>query len=126
MPLVEFDRVKDHLRLDALCDAFTVELYQMAAEAAVVAYLDRPVHPAGTTLPIVGAPGYNATAIVASPDIIAAVLLLLGSLYENREAGGDSAMLPPVVRALLAPYRYWRAVPCPEPEDDEDDVDAGV
>jgi hypothetical protein len=43
-------------------------------------------------------------------------LLLIGHLYENREAvasgaGVASAELPLGVRALLAPYRAWRWVP---------------
>lgn len=121
MALVEFERVRDHLRLDEYCDALTVELYQLAAEAAITSYLDRPVLPPHATLPGVGTPGYDGTAIKAGPDIAAAVLLLTASLYENRESGGIvEPTLPVPVRALLAPWRVWRPVEEPLPEEEEE------
>jgi len=59
--------------------------------------------------------GYGAASTVPAP-IKAAMLLLVGHLYENREAvasgaGVASAELPLGVRALLAPYRAWRWTP---------------
>jgi hypothetical protein len=52
-------------------------------------------------------------AIEIEPPITAAILLLIGDLYANREPDyklvGD-AVLPRAVRALLAPYRVWRVV----------------
>lgn len=59
--------------------------------------------------------GYGAASAVPGP-IKAAMLLLIGHLFENREAvasgaGVASAELPLGVRALLAPYRAWRWVP---------------
>lgn len=54
---------------------------------------------------------YRVGAGEVAPDILAAVALMVGHLYENREATGASAsgaelrMLPEGARALLAPYR---------------------
>lgn len=59
--------------------------------------------------------GYGAASAVPGP-IKSAMLLLIGHLYENREAvasgaGVASAELPLGVRALLAPYRAFRWTP---------------
>jgi uncharacterized phiE125 gp8 family phage protein len=52
--------------------------------------------------------GYGATAASVPAPLRAAVLLLTGDLYENREAGGAKALAEnPAVQRLLAPYRIW-------------------
>lgn len=109
MPLVDLATAKAHLRIDGADDDTMAGLYRDAAEAQVVQYLDRPVYPAGYSLPEVGEDDYDATAIVASADIVAAVLLMTGRMYETREpSGSGDAVMPAEVRALLAPYRVWR------------------
>lgn len=52
--------------------------------------------------------GYGATAASVPAPMRAAVLLLTGDLYENREAAGVKALQGnPAVRRLLDPYRVW-------------------
>ncbi|QKC99184.1 head-tail connector protein [Mesorhizobium sp. NZP2298] len=108
MSLLDIDLVKKHLRLDFLDDDDTIAAYQAAAETIVTEYVDREVYAEG------GEPsGDDGTAIEVTPAITAAVLLLVGDLYENREADPESkgdAVLPRAVRALLAPYRVWRTI----------------
>ena len=52
--------------------------------------------------------GYGATAASVPAPLRAAVLLLTGDLYENREAGGTKAITDnPAVERLLSSYRIW-------------------
>lgn len=109
MALVTLTLAKRHLRVDFNDDDAEIEAYLAAAETIVTEYLDRDVYVEG------GAPpsGDDGTAIEVTPAITAAILLLLGDLYENREADPESkgdAVLPRAVRALLAPYRVWRVL----------------
>lgn len=112
MALVTLTLAKKHLRVLHDDDDSEIEAYLAAAEDVVTKYIDRAVYaPADDSPP--GAPpsGDDGTAIEISPSITAAILLLLGDLYENREVDSQdtsSAMLPRAVRALLAPYRVWR------------------
>lgn len=54
---------------------------------------------------------YDPHQVVVTAEITAAILLLVGEMYETREAdpsvSGD-AVPARAVRALLAPYRVWR------------------
>lgn len=108
MPLVSLEVVKRHLRVLHDDDDAQIELYAAAAESIVVEYVDRSVLAVGVTLPTDDALAMNIT-----PAISAAILLLVGDLYENREADPDAtgnAVLPKAVRALLAPWRVWRTL----------------
>lgn len=114
MALVSLTLAKKHLRVFHDDDDAEIEAYLAAAEDVVTKYIDRAVYASADDSPP-GAPpsGDDGTAIEISPAITAAVLLLLGDLYETREADAhdtSSAMLPRAVRALLAPYRVWRAI----------------
>jgi uncharacterized phiE125 gp8 family phage protein len=51
--------------------------------------------------------GYGLAASVPAA-IKAAILLLVGDLYANREAGGEEIVDNPAVKRLLAPYRKVR------------------
>lgn len=52
--------------------------------------------------------GYGAAAAVPA-SIKAAILLLTGDLFENREAQGEKVLsVNETVRRLLLPYRVWR------------------
>lgn len=105
MPLLDIELVKKHLRVDWTDDDEAIAAYQAAAEGIVVEYIDRPVYVAGDS-PVPD----DAFAIELKPAITAAILLLVGDMYDNREAGNEQgALLPRSVRALLAPYRVWRA-----------------
>ena len=108
MPLVSLEVVKRHLRVLHDDDDAQIELYTAAAESIVVEYVDRAVLAVDATLPTDDALAMNTT-----PAIAAAILLLVGDLYENREADPDAtgnAVLPKAVRALLAPWRVWRTL----------------
>jgi hypothetical protein len=109
MPLVDLPTAKRHLRVLHNDEDAEIELYTSVAEDVVVHYLDRAVLPEGGALP-----EGDDTAIHVKPSIVAAILLMLGDLYENREADREQkgdAIMPPAVRALLAPWRFWRMVP---------------
>jgi len=114
MNLVSLTLARKHLRVTHPDDDAEIEAYLAAAETIVTEYLDRAVYgPVDDSPP--GAPpsGDDGTAIEVTPAITAAILLLLGDLYENREADQESkgdAVLPRAVRALLAPYRVWRVL----------------
>jgi hypothetical protein len=108
MPLLDPSLVKKHLRVDSVDEDDVIAAYQAAAEASVCEYIDRDVYVSGDS----PAPT-DEYAIEIEPPITAAILLLIGDLYANREPdyklAGD-AVLPRAVRALLAPYRVWRVV----------------
>lgn len=107
MPLISLELAKRHLRIDHDDDDVEVMAYAAAAESIVVEYVDRPLMATGSAIPDPN----DDDAIVVPPPAIAAILLVLGDLYEYREPGSRplvDAMLPPAVRALLAPYRIWR------------------
>lgn len=107
MSLLEASLVKKHLRVDSTDEDTVLAAYQAAAEATVCEYLDRDIYVSGDS----PAPT-DEFAIEIEPPITAAILLLVGDLYANREPDykllGD-AVLPRAVRALLAPYRVWRS-----------------
>ena len=108
MPLVSLEVAKRHLRIFFDDDDAQIELYVAAAESIIAEYLDRVVLPTGEALPEDDVHAMNIT-----PAITAAILLLVGDLYENREADPDAtgdAVLPKAARALLAPWRVWRTI----------------
>lgn len=115
MALLDLVVVKRHLRVFHDDDDIEIAAYQAAAESIVVEHLDRKVVAEGVTLPADGEPSYDPFAMVITPAITAATLLLIGDLYEFREVDtkdqGD-AVLPKAVRALLAPWRVWRSLEC--------------
>lgn len=111
MPLLELPLVKKHLRIFHDDEDAEVQIYLAAAETIVVAYLDRVVVAEGP-LPEPEDEDYDETAIVLNSSITAAILLMVGDLYEVREPDpkfndGD-AVLPKSIRMLLAPWRVWR------------------
>ncbi len=103
MALVDLDLVKRHLRVHHDDEDAEIGVYRDAAEIIAVEYLDREVVAAGETPSV-------EDGIVVTPAITAAILLLVGDMYEVREPDQkqEGAMLPRAVRALLAPYRVWR------------------
>ncbi|HWJ89089.1 MAG TPA: head-tail connector protein [Pelagibacterium sp.] len=109
MALVDLALAKKHLRVDWDDENGEIAVYLAAAETTVIEYLDRAVLAEGESLP-----EDDPHAMVITPPIAAAILLLTGELYERREppeSNAGEAMLSPVVRRLLAPYRVWRTMP---------------
>lgn len=111
MPLVDLETARAHLRVLHTDDDAQIEIYLAAAESVVLEYLDRPVVELETALPAPGAEGYDATAMVVTFPITAAILLVMSDLYENRTPDPKATVdvvLPKPVRMLLAPFRVWR------------------
>ncbi|SMQ65886.1 Phage gp6-like head-tail connector protein [Devosia lucknowensis] len=104
MALVDLDLVKKHLRVDWDDEDVEIEAYAAAAEAIVTEYLDRTVQATGPL------PSDDPNAMVVTPPITAAILLVTNDLFDNRTSDvvDGEAMLSPTVRRLLAPYRIWR------------------
>lgn len=103
MALVDTALVKRHLRVTWDDEDTEIEAYRDAAEDVIVQYLDRAVVPEGQTP--------TGDGVAVTPAIRAAILLQIGELYDRRETpenNAGEAMLSPVVRRLLAPYRVWR------------------
>ena len=84
------DETKLHLRVDGDAEDALIANLIDAAQAAVLDYLDRPSLP-------------------NSPAVHAACLMLVGSLYENRETLSERPLHENrLFDRLLAPYRnYW-------------------
>jgi len=81
--------VKEHLRLETDDEDTTLVIYLAAAEGHLASV------------------GVDMEADPMPAPLMAAVLLLTGHLYENREASGTTplAALPMGVDRLIAPYR---------------------
>ncbi len=111
MALVDLELARKQLRVFHEDENAEIALYLAAAESIVVEYLDRPVLAADETLPEPEDEGYDATTMLVTSPIVAAILLVMSDLYENRqtpEKDVGEAILPPTVRRLLAPWRVWR------------------
>ncbi|WP_266035312.1 head-tail connector protein, partial [Brucella intermedia] len=107
---VELELLKKHLRVFHDDEDAELDVYLAAAETIVVEYVDREIV-------ATGAPPATDDGIAVTPPITAAILLVAADLYENREPdmkAQGNAVLPRHVRALLAPYRVWRALPVEE------------
>lgn len=113
MALLDIAVVRRHLRIMHEDEDEEIAVYQVAAESIVISYLDREVVAVDVSLPIEGEVDHDPCTIHVTPAITAAILLLVGDLYENREADAESkgdAVLPRAVRSLLAPWRIWRTM----------------
>lgn len=99
----------DHCRADPVGDAAMVELYLGAAIDAAQDYLGRKVFASQADLDAAVAAGTaSEMPMVATFSIKAAVLLICGHLYANREdvvVGAQSFAMPNGSRDLLRPHR---------------------
>lgn len=92
--LVTLERARSHLRIDSSSDDAELALKVEDATDIVLDYLKRP--PGSETWVIGNCP----------PTVRAAVLLVLGALWENREGSDTQAEpLSPPVLALLHRHR---------------------
>jgi hypothetical protein len=102
MTILTLAIAKQHLRVDSVDDDAVVGVYLGAAEAAAAQYMGRVVYIDEAAI------GEDATGIVMNFAITAAVLLITGHLYANREdtvIGMSVADLPSGSKMLLQPYR---------------------
>ena len=105
--LLDLATVKLHLRVDDSAEDALIGLYVTAAEESAMQFLGRTIY--ATEL----AQGLDTAGIVINPAIQAALLLIVGHLYANREdvlAGVSVAQLPNGSQYLLQPYRVGMGV----------------
>lgn len=92
-------QARDHLRTDPDADDDAdIQMNLDAAKAIVSDFLRRPV------------PWFNAVGetVPVPESVVAATKLILGELYENREAGANPLSVG--VRSLLWPHRNVRVM----------------
>ena len=105
--LLDLATVKLHLRVDDSAEDALIGLYVTAAEEFAMQFLGRTIY--ATEL----AKGLDTAGIVVNPAIQAALLLIVGHLYANREdvlAGVSVAQLPNGSQYLMQPYRIGMGV----------------
>lgn len=110
MDLVTLELLRTHCRADSTDDPL-LEVYGSTAEEGAQAYLNRRVYATSEELAaavLAGTAGDDP--MVVTSTVRAAVLLIAGSLYRNREEGPDSRTLPIGAQALLQPNRVGLGV----------------
>ena len=104
MTIVTTATAIDHCRADPVVDSTMMSVYLAAAEEAAQDYLCRKVYADEDAL----SDANDDTGMVANPTFRAAVLLICGHLYANRESvlvGAVAQILPMGAHELLRPYR---------------------
>ena len=105
--LLDLATVKLHLRVDDSAEDALIGIYVTAAEEFAMQFLGRNVYANST------AQGTDTTGIVINSAIQAALLLIVGHLYANREdvvVGVSATQLPNGAQYLLQPYRIGMGV----------------
>lgn len=109
--LVTDEQVRNHLRIDAGED---VSVYVGAAERFAAEFLNRNVYETADAMAAAVLDGTAGEAPMVADDLIrAAVLLIAGHLYANREdvvVGASVAELPMSSVYLLQPHRRQMGV----------------
>lgn len=109
MPILTTAQAIDHCRADPDADAAMVGLYLGAAIDAAQEYLGRKVYADQAELDAAVAAGTaGELPMVATFSVKAAVLLICGHLFANREdvvVGAQSFAIPNGSRDLLRPHR---------------------
>lgn len=106
MSMIDLALAKAHLRVDdGSCEDSLILAYLEAAEDSACRYLNRNVYATVEDADEAKANG-DETAMSINSSFIAAVLLIVGDLYENREvsSGADPKINDRAIR-LLTPYR---------------------
>lgn len=109
MDLVTIEQARAHCHAFAHDDAM-LQVYVDAAEQAAQDFLNRRVYPDADSLAVAvldGSAGDDP--IVSNSAIVAAILLIIGHLFQNREevvvGGGSPVQLPMGAHSLLWPHR---------------------
>ena len=105
--LLDLATIKLHLRVDGTDEDALIGFYALAAEESAMQFLGRTVYTDATEQ------GADTTGIVINAAITAAMLLIAGHLYANREdvvSGVSVAQLPSGAQHLLQPYRVGMGV----------------
>lgn len=104
---VDLATAKQHLRIDGGDEDALVALYLQAAQDHAALFLNRTIYDDPAALAD-GVLAGDVNGVVSTGAIDAAVLLICGTLYANREdavVGVSVADLPGGAKALLWPYR---------------------
>lgn len=111
MTLIDLTTAKLHLRLDSDDEDALVQLYVSAASAAAINFLNRNVYASLDELESAAEPP-DANPMVINDAVRAAVLLILGHLYANREEVvlASATQMPFGAHNLLYPYRIGMGV----------------
>lgn len=112
MTLIDLPTAKRHLRVTDPDEDALIQLYAEAAELHAVQFLGRNVYLTQEAMDTAAEPVENSPILVNSA-IKAAILLILGSLFVNREdviTGVSAVALPNGAQYLLQPYRYGMGV----------------
>jgi len=115
MQIITTDRARQHCRADSDDDSM-LSVYAGAAEQAAQDFLNRRVYATGDDLAaavLAGSAGEDP--IVVNDAILAAMLLILGHLYKNREEvmtgqGSAAVKIPVGAEFLLWPHRIGLGV----------------
>lgn len=106
--MIELSTVKEHCRIepDFVDDDKLLEIYSRAAWRHVEKWTRRTLYTLTTD------PGYESDEdrLLFDDDVRAAMLLLIGHWYSNREAvviGQTPSEVPFAVEALLQPYKIY-------------------
>lgn len=106
--MLELEVVKEHCRVDSdfTGDDALLNLYTGAAARYVETWTRRKLYESEES------PGYaeDADSILPGDDVKAAMLLLIGHWYENRETvsvGQAATDIPFTVESLLQPYKIY-------------------
>ena len=110
MPIITTEQAIAHCRADPVADAQLLELYLAAALDTAPDYLQRKLYESKEALDAaVLAEEAGELPMVASSSVKAAILLICGHLFENRETvvvGASAAVsLPMGAYDLLRPHR---------------------
>ena len=112
--LVTLEEAIGHVRCEPGVEDELITLYSRAAEQFAMDYLNRQVFADKAALDAaVLAGNAGANPAIVNYAIKAAILLMLGHLYANREdvvAGVSVAQLPNGARSLLRPHRIVNGV----------------
>lgn len=113
MSIVSAERARAHLRADDDYPAEQIQIYLEAAEEQAQAFLNRNVYPDADSLATAVLDGTAGDdPMLVNKSITAAVLLITGHLFANREdtVSGAMAQLPMGSRSLLQPWRVGLGV----------------
>lgn len=109
MSLVSIEVFKEHIRGgDDAAEGVVLQAYLDGAEDVICQHLGRRIIAADAT------PSPGSHELPLPPAITAAILLMAGHLYANREGvvtGTIATALPLSVQFLLSPYRVWLPTP---------------
>lgn len=113
--LVDLDTLKLHCRIDINDEDALVVIYGDAADERIESYLNRRVFTTQSALnTAVTAGTAGDDPMVVNDSIKAAIMLLVGHLYNNRESTVDPRTemveLPMGVSYLLTPYRVGMGI----------------